>query len=394
MTITRTNPIQHRHYDAVVIGARVAGAATAMLLARRGLRVLAVDRSGYGSDTLSSHALMRGAVTQLHRWGVLPDVIAAGTPALKWTVFQYGSTTIPIEIPDHRGVNALYAPRRTVLDRLLVDAARESGAEIHHGITLVEVLKDNGNRVHGVGLRTAHGEVDITADVVIGADGLRSSVARAVGAPITRQGHHASAYVLRYLTGVDLPTDRYHWLYSQQRGAGVIPTNDGQMAVFAGLPQSRFNVEARHDVTGTFHRVLAEIDPEVAAAVAGGTAAGPIRTFPGQAGQFRKPVGRGWMLVGDAGYFKDPYSAHGISDALRDAELLADALVDGKPERYERQRDKLSADLFDVLERVASYEWDLNELQQLHRQMSNAMNHELATLDELWPDQATLAAVA
>ncbi len=138
MTTIHTTSIRRRHYDAVIIGARVAGASTAMLLARRGLRVLAVDRSAYGSDTLSSHALMRGAITQLHRWGVLPSVVAAGTPALRWTVFQYGPITVPVEIPDHRGVDALYAPRRTVLDRLLIDAARESGAEIHHGMTLIK----------------------------------------------------------------------------------------------------------------------------------------------------------------------------------------------------------------------------------------------------------------
>ena len=394
MTTIHTTPIRHRHYDAVIIGARVAGASTAMLLARRGLRVLAVDRSAYGSDTLSSHALMRGAITQLHRWGVLPSIVAAETPALRWTVFQYGPTTVPVEIPDHRGVNALYAPRRTVLDRLLIDAARESGAEIHHGVTFVEVVKDNDHRVRGVRVRTEHGEVEISADVVIGADGLRSSVARTVEAPITREGHHASASIIQYLTDVDLPTDRYHWLYAEGRGAGIIPTNDGQIAVFAGLPPARFRTEARHNVADTFHRVLAEIDTDVAAAVAAGTPAGRIRSFPGHVGQFRKPVGPGWALVGDAGYFKDPYAAHGISDALRDAELLTDALVDGDPERYEQQRNELSADLFDVLERVASYDWDLYELQQLHLRMSKAMNRELAALDAMWPDQVPLAAVA
>ena len=122
-------------YDAIVVGARVAGAATAMLLARRGLRVLMVDRRRPGSDTLSTHALMRGGVLQLSRWGLLDRVIAAGTPAVTQTVLHYGDTSETVAIRPKAGVPSLFAPRRTVLDPILVDAAEEEGVDVRYGVT-------------------------------------------------------------------------------------------------------------------------------------------------------------------------------------------------------------------------------------------------------------------
>src|SRR6476646_5773590 len=114
----------HSRYDVLVVGARCAGAATAMLMARSGLRVLVIDRGRYASDTTSTHALMRGGVLQLHRWGLLPRIVAAGTPAVRVTAFHYGDDVVQVDIRPQHGVDALYAPRRTVLDTTLVDAAR------------------------------------------------------------------------------------------------------------------------------------------------------------------------------------------------------------------------------------------------------------------------------
>jgi len=116
-------------YDVVIVGARCAGAATAMLLARRGLKVLLVDRSRYGSDTLSTHALMRAGVLQLHRWGVLDKIKAAGTPLIRTVSFHYDDNVVEVPLKPQDGVDGVYAPRRTVIDAALVDAAREAGAE-------------------------------------------------------------------------------------------------------------------------------------------------------------------------------------------------------------------------------------------------------------------------
>src|SRR4051812_44103940 len=106
----------HEAYDVLVVGARCAGAATAMLMARKGLRVLVIDRSGYGADTISTHALMRGGVLQLHRWGVLPRLLEAGTPPVRTTTFHYGDESVSVAMKPSHGVDALYAPRRTLLD--------------------------------------------------------------------------------------------------------------------------------------------------------------------------------------------------------------------------------------------------------------------------------------
>src|SRR5262245_56710629 len=169
-------------YDVVVVGARAAGASTAMLLAREGLSVLLVDRSRYGTDTLSTHALMRAGVFQLSRWGLLDRVIDAGTPPVRRTTFRYAGDVVPITLKASYGVQALYAPRRTVLDPILVDAAQEAGVDVRYGSTVTGLQKDGSGTVTGITARTRQGDsFTATARVVVGADGIRSTVADAAG---------------------------------------------------------------------------------------------------------------------------------------------------------------------------------------------------------------------
>jgi 2-polyprenyl-6-methoxyphenol hydroxylase-like FAD-dependent oxidoreductase len=161
-------------YDAVVVGARCAGAATAMLMARAGLRVLVLDRVHPGRDTLSTHALMSAGVLQLSRWGLLDRIVAAGTPAVTATTFHYGARAETVELAD-----PLYAPRRTVLDTTLLAAAQEAGARVRVGMDVTELCRDRTGRVTGVRARVRGGEaVSFRAPLTIGADGLRSTVAR------------------------------------------------------------------------------------------------------------------------------------------------------------------------------------------------------------------------
>ena len=369
------------HYDAVVVGARAAGAATAMLLARRGLHVLAIDKGTKGSDTLSSHALMRGAVTRLRRWGLLGRVWEAGTPVIRKSSFRYGAEVYELDVPANDEIPGLAAPRRTVLDPILVDAAIVAGAAVHHRTRLVGIDTDATGRVRGVELEFADGSTGaISTDLLIGADGLRSAVARQLDVPVTHRGTHASAYVMRYFADVNLPADRYMWLYRPGLGAGVIPTNDHTFCVFAAMPPDRFDTEARRDAAAAMSDVLRALDPDLQRVLDAGRAAGPLRSWPGVCAQFRKPYGPGWALVGDAGYFKDPFAAHGISDAFRDAELLTEATIDGDFPRYEHFRNELSMPLLAVLERIASYDWDLDTLPNLHIQLAHAMREEEAAL--------------
>ena len=374
-----------KRYDAVVVGARAAGAATAMLLARRGLRVLALDRGAYGTDTLSTHALMRAGVLQLARWGLLERIEAAGTPRVRRTVFHYPDEVLDIPIKPRDGVPALFAPRRTVLDRVLVDAAVEAGADVRHRVRLADLLRGGGGRVEGVVLEEAGGAAcSVRAGIVIGADGLRSTVASLLGAPVTRQGRHAAASIYGYWSGLDV--DGYHWHWGPEVAAGAIPTNGGEVLVFAGVSAPRFADEVRLDVPRGYRRLLAEAAPELAERLGDARLVGSLHGFPGHPGYLRRPSGPGWALVGDAAYFKDPITAHGISDALRDAELLARAVAqggDGALAGYEAARDELSTRLFDVTDRIASVGWDNAELKALHQLLSDEMKREVAALVSL-----------
>src|SRR3954468_6533719 len=166
-------------YDVVVVGGRVAGASTALLLARAGARVALVERSSYGTHTLSTHGLMRAGVLQLSRWGVLDAVTAAGTPSIRDTTFHYADgESVRVAIRAAAGVPALYAPRRYLLDRILVDAAAEEGADVRHETTVTGLLRDDGGRVGGIRTRDRSGRArDLRAAVTVSADGLRSLVA-------------------------------------------------------------------------------------------------------------------------------------------------------------------------------------------------------------------------
>jgi menaquinone-9 beta-reductase len=366
-------------YDVIVIGARCAGAATAMLLARSGARVLVVDRQAYGSDTMSTHALMRGAVVQLNRWGLIPSINTAGTPAIRSTTFHYGNEAIQIVIkPDH-GVNCLFAPRRTVLDPLLVDAAREAGAEVRHGAALSELqFAASGGRVIGASLKDADGGcITVRADIVIGADGRQSTVAQLVNAKAYVEGFNASALAFGYFE--DLKQNGLHWHFAKNVAAGVIPTNSGH-CVFAAVPAQRFSTTFRGDVMRGFLRILETNSPSLRANIDRAKLIGRLRGFGGATSHLRQSHGAGWALVGDAGYFKDPLTAHGITDALRDAQLLSGAIVDGSTralEAYQHERDALSLPFLRVTDAIASFSWDLDEVKRLHAELSAVMKMEV-----------------
>ena len=373
------------NYDVAVVGARAAGAATACLLARSGLRVLLVDRARYGADTLSTHALMRGGVLQLSRWGLLDEVIAAGTPPVRRTTFRYASVVVPIQVKPTHGVDALYAPRRTVLDPILVDAAVAAGVDVRFGV-VTSVARDADGAVTGVVGRTRDGQgFRARARIVVGADGVRSTIAERVGAPFERLGTSAAAVTYGYWSGLE--TDGYEWNFRPDAASGVIPTNAGQVCVFASASPRRIGRGGLDPLV----RIVAESSPDLAARLAAATPPPALRTFTGLPGHVRRSWGRGWALVGDAGYFKDPLSAHGLTDALRDAELLARAVVaviDGADEDdaladYQATRDTLSAALFDVMDVIAGHRWTDDEIPDLLLELSAAMADEVDALAAL-----------
>jgi 2-polyprenyl-6-methoxyphenol hydroxylase-like FAD-dependent oxidoreductase len=372
--------------DAVIVGARCAGAATALLLARAGARVLLVDKSVYGSDTTSTHALMRGAILQLHQWGVLPTIVAVGTPPVYSTTFSYREQDVTVAIEPRFGVSALYAPRRALLDRILVDAAMDSGAEVRYGVRIDDVIVDGHGRVRGITAVAGGTRHRIEADIVIGADGLYSTVAQRVGAARVLEGRHSSGVLYSYWEG--LPVDGYYWRFEMGASIGAIPTNHGATCVFASVPSGRFRAEIHGDASSAYRRLVREVSTVFDARLDEARQVEPVRGFGGHVGFIKRGAGDGWALVGDAGYFKDPLTAHGITDALRDAELLARAITKGTTAAfadYETTRHDLSHRLFEITDDIASFTWTDREVQSLHRAFSSEMSREVRALAALEP---------
>ncbi|MEM7416170.1 MAG: NAD(P)/FAD-dependent oxidoreductase [Gemmatimonadota bacterium] len=371
-------------FDVVIAGARVAGASTALLLARAGLRVLVVDPAPQGRDTLSTHALMRGGVLQLHRWGILEQLIAAGTPVIDATTFHYGSERIRVPLEPKDGIDGLVAPRRFLLDELLSDAAALAGAHVLRGWSLADLTRESSGQVVGARLRGPEGRsMDVPAALVIGADGRNSRVARIVEARTLVEERAATASIYGYWP--DLADDGYHWHYGDGAAAGLIPTNDGMTCVFASVKPERLRSVGGGGLTELFDGSIDVVSGELGERLRSTAIEPRLRGFAGAPTVLRQAHGAGWALVGDAGYFKDPLTAHGITDALRDAELLARAVTDGlgggRLDRtlaeYQATRDRLSAEMIDVTARIASMEWSLSEVKELHRALSRAMRGEV-----------------
>jgi flavin-dependent dehydrogenase len=381
--------------DAVVVGARCAGAATAMLLARGGARVVLVDKGAYGTDMLSTHALMRGAVLQLDRWGVLPEIVASGTPPIRSTTFCYTDSDATVSIEPKYGVSALYAPRRTLLDRVLVDAAFKSGVDVRYGVRVDRVKVDGHGRAIGISAVEGGKRREITADIVVGADGLHSTIARQVRAPRIVEGRHATAVLYGYWEG--LSGDEYRWWFKRGVSMGSIPTDAGATCVFVSVPAARLLDETRGNAALAYMRLIRQISPRFAERLQDSVRVEAIRGFGGHRGFIKRGSGPGWALVGDAGYFKDPSTAHGITDAFRDAELLARAIMRGTTAafaEYEETRLHLSRKLFEVTDDVASLAWTDAEVQSLHRAFSAEMSRELRVLATLPPAAQTWARLA
>lgn len=363
--------IRDNSYDVIVVGARCAGASTAMLLARRGARVVVVDHDQPGTDTMSTHALMRAGVFQLRKWGLLHAIIGAGTPAVRRTSFIYDGEVLDIDLKDEDGIASLYAPRRTLLDATLANAAAVAGAELRYGTGFVGFVTDDLGRAIGAKVRTPAGVIEeLHAPIVIGADGRRSTVARAAGARVMRTAQNTISCLYQYVRG--LPNRGYRWHFAPGAAGGVIPTNDGLSCVFVGLPPEA-QAELRKAGPLNLQQIASRFVPALADDLAGVQPTGVPVLFSGLPGFFRQSAGPGWALVGDAGYFRDPISAHGITDALRDAEILADAVIAGTVADYPALRDSLSSDFFALTDRLAGLDGTMGEVQNIHRALNRTM---------------------
>jgi flavin-dependent dehydrogenase len=367
-------------YDAIVVGARCAGSPTAMLLARKGYRVLVVDRTSFPSDTISTHLIWPPGLARLKRWGLLDRVIGSNSPLIPQVQFDVGDFALVGTPPPEEAVSDACAPRRMVLDKILVDAAVEAGAELREAFAVQELVTDGG-RVTGIRGHTPGGSVVTeTARLVIGADGLHSIVARQVRAQQYGTKRALACWYYTYWTGVAV--ERAEYYPRPGRTFGIIPTNDGRACVPVGWTRDEFP-EFRADIEGNYLKTL-DLAPELAERVRAGTRAERFYGTADVPNYFRTPYGPGWALVGDAGYHKDPITAQGISDAFRGAELLAEAIDDGFSGRrplgaaladYQRQRDASVQSMFEFTCQLAAMEAPSPELQALFAALRSNQVH-------------------
>lgn len=364
------------HFDVLIVGARVAGAATAMRLAASGARVLLIDRAPRLDDTLSTHALMRPAVRLLARWGLIAPLLRAGTPVVREVAFHYGPRAITIPIRPDNDMPGLFAPRRTVLDKLLLEAATETGADVRFSTGFLGCYRNAAGRVTGARLLQADGsEAEISADLLIGADGRQSVVAQAVGSLQARTAPDRTVVHYSYVPGI--MNRGYRWFFAPGMSAGAIPTNHGAHCVFAACPREHAKVHFGSGGKPGTVSILDAFDSELAEHVRTTEPLGKMHRFLGADGHIRQRTGNGWALVGDAACFKDPATAHGITDAFLDAEALAQSYIEtGTVDDYCRIRDAAVKPVFEATQEIAAFGWDYPRLVHLHETMNAAIKDE------------------
>jgi flavin-dependent dehydrogenase len=358
-------------YDAIIVGARCAGSPLAMLLGRKGYRVLLLDRAKFPSNMpMSTHLIHQPGIARIKRWGLLERLATSGCPPITSYSYDVGEFTLTGCPPPAEGVSEAYAPRRTVLDKILVDAAVEAGAELREHFS-VGAFTRRGQCVTGVrGLTENDRAVTEQARIVVGADGMNSVVARSVRAPEYNtmprlQITHFSYWSGVKLEGVELYARDYRFIYGWN-------TNDGLALVGANWALSQFP-KLPDGIEESFFQVIDSAAPGLAARLRAGKR--EERWYGGAIpGFFRKPYGDGWALVGDAGYKKDPCTAAGITDAFRDAELLAEAIDDCLAARrsfeqsmadYELRRNAIAMPIYEFTCQSAKFEPATPEMKQL-----------------------------
>ncbi len=361
--------MSENRYDVIVVGARCAGSPISMLLARAGHRVLVVDRAAFPSDTISTHLIHPPGIAALRRWGLLDGVTTTGCPPIHTYAFDLGPLTITGS-PGTVDAPVAYSPRRTVLDKLMVDAAAEAGAEVREGFAVSDVIVEDG-RVTGVRGHSKGGPtLTEHAQVVVGADGVHSVVARTVRPDQYHDKPRLQCSYYTYYSG--LPIDgRFEVYLRPPRAFAVWPTNDDLTLVIGGWPFAEFEAN-KIDIEGNLQKIF-ELVPAFAERLRG--AKREARIVGAAVPNFlRKPFGPGWALVGDAGYIKDFITAQGITDAFRDAELCAAALdqaftgarsFDEAMGDYQATRDAHVLPIYEFTAQLATLEPPSPDLQQL-----------------------------
>jgi 2-polyprenyl-6-methoxyphenol hydroxylase-like FAD-dependent oxidoreductase len=331
-------------YDVIVVGARCAGSPLAALLAREGLRVGAVEQATFPRDTLSTHCLHASALSFLDRLGLTEQVQATGAPYLRYFDLRQDDLQARVEIPQRPGdVGGIASIRRLMLDPILARTAAESGAEIHMATKVTAVLEDRG-RVVGVRASREGSERVMKAKLVVGADGRNSTVASLVGARKYNLVPNERFAYWAFFEGVSWPWEStfvFHRWADRVVLAGQADSGLGQVIV---VPQLNELPRFRADLEGSFMEYARSCE-SVNVALASANRVGKFFGMLRWEGFLRQACGPGWVLVGDAGHFKDPTPAGGIQDAFRQVEALAPVIragIDDSPAGLDRALAKWS----------------------------------------------------
>jgi flavin-dependent dehydrogenase len=324
-------------HDVIVVGGSVSGAPTATWLARKGYKVLVLDRAQFPRDANSTHFIWPRGMSYLNRLGVAGQITAA-TPSFTNLQINVEDIRLHGHVPlddlrrrfkqlhgDAEGVVGYYAgPRRHFLDKLLLDHAAANGVEVREQCTVKSLLRDADGRVTGVTAVDADGiGVTARARVVIGADGRISQFATMAGAHTLHAREKSTFAYYGYFRGIDLPELVIH--KRGRFGTAIFPTQDDVHLVLVYGPTawwSDFSVDAERNFLKTYRYVA----PEVADQIERAERTEPFKAMGRMVAFHRQLFGPSWALVGDAGSFKDQWTAMGITHALRDAELISQYL--------------------------------------------------------------------
>jgi flavin-dependent dehydrogenase len=357
-------------YDLIVIGARCAGAALARLTAATGLQVLLLDQSTFPSDTISTHCITLPGIRLLSCWGLLEEVLKTSAPLVKNFNLEIGNEPQRGFFGTGQGAWTL-APRRIALDSVLVQAAARAGATVRDQSRVLEVKIDPEHRMRVIGRDRSDRFFEESAAIVIGADGRHSTLARSVGASIERQVQSRLGGSYAYYSG--LSSDAATWAFGEKCSAGMFPTNNGLACVWA-MHKTGVTAPEPLDNISRLHSQIRAASESLYQRVALAEQTSQPVVFGPSPGFMRTQVGPGWALIGDANRFSHPITAHGISDAFRDAQLAADAILshlngdctwEDASLLYAMRQDAATSDSFDVTQEIAAADWTMETIADL-----------------------------
>ncbi len=373
--------------DVIIVGARCAGSSLARLLAEAGRRVVVLDRATFPSDRLSSHLLLEKGVHLLREWGLLDDLLALGVPPVEMSRFAFGDWWVDIrhEHSEDEPPRFTCAPRRILLDQMMVEAARRAGAVVEEGVRVSSVIREAG-RITGVVARREDGtDLTLKARVVIGADGLHSTVAAQVGSEVLFESAETTCQVYAYWRDVELD----HMELGLRPGVayGAFVADDGLVLVSVSRPVRHWR-ELWQGGEDAYRATLAEAFPGAAERMFAGTRVSPLRGTDDLPNRLRTAAGAGWALVGDAAMHKDPVTGLGMSDAFHGSAVLAaelgpsldadDEAVDAALGRYAVRFFEATRPTFDLACRMAAHDFTDMEVPGLVMTFSDAVRDDFA----------------